>query len=154
MAENEVGIDENIPIGYSNDHSSHIWVKHQGYMCVISKHIPQTMYATTVELPKEVIRYTLAGYDGMHSTVMTLNGRYLVLCEYNELPDLSGEAVSGKIELALAHLLLCNLPFSSIKQPRSTFRHGAVTVISYSFILSSLLITTPMRIPSTNPAFS
>ena len=56
--------------------------------------------ATTVELPKEAVCYTLAGRDGMRSTVMTLNGRDLALGEYNELPDLSGDTVSGKIELA------------------------------------------------------
>ena len=36
----------------------------------------------------------------MRSTVMTLNGRDLALGEDNELPDLSGDTVSGKIELA------------------------------------------------------
>ena len=56
--------------------------------------------ATTVELPKEAVCYTLAGRDGMRSTVMTLNGQDLVLGENNELPDLSGETVSGKIEVA------------------------------------------------------
>ena len=56
--------------------------------------------ATTVELPKEAVCYTLAGRDGMRSTVMTLNGRDLALGEDNELPDLSGDTVSGKIELA------------------------------------------------------
>lgn len=55
---------------------------------------------TTVELPKEAVRYTLAGRDGMRSTVMTLNGHDLVLGPNDELPDLSGEAVSGRIELA------------------------------------------------------
>lgn len=112
------------------------------------------MYATTVVLPKEAVRYTLADRSGMCSTVMTLDGRYLVLGEDNELPELSGKAVSCQIELAAALLFLCNLPFSSIKQPHAAFRHGAVTGISYSFILSSLLIATPMRMPSTNPAFS
>lgn len=56
--------------------------------------------STTVELPREAVRYTLAGRDGLRSTVMTLNGRDLVLGENDELPDLSGEAVSGKVELA------------------------------------------------------
>ncbi|MDD6144557.1 MAG: beta-glucuronidase [bacterium] len=56
--------------------------------------------STTVELPREAVRYTLAGRDGLRSTVMTLNGRELVLGENDELPDLSGEAVSGKVELA------------------------------------------------------
>ncbi|MDD6143560.1 MAG: beta-glucuronidase, partial [bacterium] len=56
--------------------------------------------STTEELPREAVRYTLAGRDGLRSTVMTLNGRELVLGENDELPDLSGEAVSGKVELA------------------------------------------------------
>lgn len=58
------------------------------------------MHATTVELPKEAVRYTLASRDGMRSTVMTLNDRDLVLGEHNELPDLSCETVSRKIEMA------------------------------------------------------
>ena len=46
--------------------------------------------ATTVEVPAGTI-YTLAGKDGnKRATVMTLNGRDLVLGENNELPDLSG----------------------------------------------------------------
>ena len=55
---------------------------------------------TTVELPKEATCYTLAGCDGIRSTVMTLNGRDLVLGENDELPDLSGEVVNEKLELA------------------------------------------------------
>ena len=55
---------------------------------------------TTVELPKEATCYVLAGRDGMRSTVMTLNGRELVLGANDELPDLSGVTVSGSLELA------------------------------------------------------
>ena len=55
---------------------------------------------TTVELPGEAVRYTLAGRDGLRSAVMTLNGRDLVLEKHDELPDLSGETVSGKLDLA------------------------------------------------------
>ena len=55
---------------------------------------------TIVELPQEAVCYKLAGKDGLRSSVMTLNGRDLVLGENNELPALSGETVSGKIELA------------------------------------------------------
>ena len=58
--------------------------------------------ATTVELPKSAVKYTLAGKDGLRSTVMTLNGRDLVLGEGDELPCLCGEEVSGTIELAPA----------------------------------------------------
>lgn len=56
--------------------------------------------ATKVDLPTEAVRYTLAGRDGMRSPVMTLNGRELVLGEGDTLPDLSGETVSGSLELA------------------------------------------------------
>ena len=54
-----------------------------------------------VDVPVEVI-YVLNGKDGnKRATVMTLNGRDLVLGENWELPDLSGDPVSaGKIELA------------------------------------------------------
>ena len=55
---------------------------------------------TLIELPQEAVCYKLAGKDGLRSSVMTLNGRDLVLGEDSELPDLSGETVSGKIELA------------------------------------------------------
>lgn len=58
--------------------------------------------ATTVELPKAATLYMLAGKDGnKRASVMTLNGRELVLGENNALPDLSGEAVeAGVIEIA------------------------------------------------------
>ena len=58
--------------------------------------------ATTVELPADATRYTLAGKDGnMRATVMTLNGRDLVLGEGDALPDLSGEAQpAGTVEVA------------------------------------------------------
>ena len=57
---------------------------------------------TSVEVPADGTIYTLAGKDGnKRATVMTLNGRDLVLGENNELPDLSGDAVAaGTIELA------------------------------------------------------
>ena len=57
---------------------------------------------TTIEIPKDGTIYVLNGKDGnKRATVMTLNGRDLVLGENWELPDLSGESVSaGKIELA------------------------------------------------------
>ncbi len=67
--------------------------------------------STTVDIPSDGVIYTLAGKDGnKRATVMTLNGRDLVLGENNELPDLSGAPVSaGKIELApmtCAYLLI------------------------------------------------
>lgn len=57
---------------------------------------------TTVELPKDAVRYTLAGENGnMRATVMTLNGRPLVLGEGNALPSLEGaEQPAGEVELA------------------------------------------------------
>ena len=59
---------------------------------------------TTVDLPVDAVRYTLAGKDGvLRATTMTLNGRDLVLGEGDVLPDMSGEAQpAGKIELAPA----------------------------------------------------
>ena len=56
--------------------------------------------AMAVELPGEGTLYALAGRDGMRSSVMTLNGRELIAGEQGELPDLSGEAVSGTVEIA------------------------------------------------------
>ncbi len=57
--------------------------------------------ATTVRLPKAAQVYTLAGRDGIRSTVMTLNGRDLVLGEGDELPDLSpAECPAGQLTLA------------------------------------------------------
>ena len=56
--------------------------------------------STTVKLPGEATCYTLAGHGGLRSTVMTLNGKELVIKENDELPDLSGEVRSGNLELA------------------------------------------------------
>ena len=56
--------------------------------------------AMTVELPGEATLYALAGRDGMRSSVMTLNGRELIAGANGELPDLSGVAVSGSVEIA------------------------------------------------------
>ena len=48
--------------------------------------------STTVELPKDADRYTLAGENGnVRATVMTLNGKPLVLGGNNTLPDLTPE---------------------------------------------------------------
>lgn len=57
---------------------------------------------TTVELPKDAERYTLAGENGnMRATVMTLNGKPLVLGENNTLPEMEPAAEkAGTIELA------------------------------------------------------
>ena len=62
-----------------------------------------TTDATTVELPKDAEVYVLSGEKGLRSTVMSLNGKELVLGENDQLPDLSGKPVSaGKLELAPA----------------------------------------------------
>ena len=57
---------------------------------------------TTVELPKDAQRYTLAGKDGnKRATVMTLNGTDLVLGDGDSLPAMEPVCESaGKIELA------------------------------------------------------
>ncbi len=57
---------------------------------------------TTVEIPNDGLIWTLAGKDGnKRASVMTLNGKDLVLGENWELPDLSGAPVAaGKVEIA------------------------------------------------------
>ncbi len=56
---------------------------------------------TTVELPKEALRYTLTGEKHMRSTVMCLNGTALRLTEDGELPSFIGEPQSaGTVTLA------------------------------------------------------
>ena len=58
--------------------------------------------STTVELPKDAERYTLAGKGGnVRSTVMTLNNQPLVLGENNTLPEMKPVAqAAGTVELA------------------------------------------------------
>ncbi|MCD8085688.1 MAG: beta-glucuronidase [Clostridiales bacterium] len=58
--------------------------------------------ATTVELPKDAQRYTLAGEGGnIRATVMTLNGKPLVLGEGNTLPEMAPEAqAAGTVQVA------------------------------------------------------
>ena len=57
---------------------------------------------TTVDVPNDGEIWVLAGKDGVkRATVMTLNGKDLVLGENWELPDLSGDPVAaGKVEVA------------------------------------------------------
>ncbi len=59
---------------------------------------------TTVDLPADAKRYTLAGEGGnIRATTMTLNGNPLVLGENNTLPDLSPvDQPAGTVELAPA----------------------------------------------------
>lgn len=65
-------------------------------------HSKQSTHFFSMEIPADGTIYTLAGKDGnKRATVITLNGRDLVLGENWELPDLSGDAVAaGKVELA------------------------------------------------------
>lgn len=68
---------------------------------VINNSLTET---TTVELPKDAERYTLAGEKGnVRATVMTLNDKPLVLGENNSLPELAPiTQKSGTVELAPA----------------------------------------------------
>ena len=57
--------------------------------------------ATTVELPKEAMRYTLSGDGKIRSRKMQLNGKVLELGENDELPNLDGVLqAAGTVELA------------------------------------------------------
>lgn len=56
---------------------------------------------TTVELPKDAVRYTLDGNGDMRSPVMYLNGKALALGENDEIPVMEGAAQpAGTVELA------------------------------------------------------
>ena len=56
---------------------------------------------TTVELPKDAVRYTLDGNGDMRSPIMYLNGAPLTLGENDEIPVMEGVAqAAGSVELA------------------------------------------------------
>lgn len=56
---------------------------------------------TTVELPKEAVRYTLNGNGDMRSAIMYLNGKALMLGENDEIPVMEGEVqAAGSVEVA------------------------------------------------------
>ena len=55
---------------------------------------------TTVELPGEAEIYALTGKNGMRSRTMCLNGKELLLRDNDELPELTGETVTGKVDIA------------------------------------------------------
>ena len=56
---------------------------------------------TTVELPKEAMRYTLDGNGNMRSLVMYLNGKPLALGENDVLPVMEGVTEqAGSVEVA------------------------------------------------------
>ncbi len=55
---------------------------------------------TTVELPKDAIRYTIDGNNNMRSPILYLNGKPLVLGENDELPVMDGVTQkAGTVEL-------------------------------------------------------
>lgn len=68
---------------------------------VINNSLTET---TTVELPKDAERYTLAGENGnVRATVMTLNDKPLILGENHSLPELAPVTQkAGNVELAPA----------------------------------------------------
>ncbi|MBQ8279054.1 MAG: beta-glucuronidase [Roseburia sp.] len=56
---------------------------------------------TTVELPRDAVRYTLNGNGNMRSPIMYLNGKPLTLGENDEIPVMEGEAqAAGTVEVA------------------------------------------------------
>lgn len=56
---------------------------------------------TTVELPKDAVRYTLDGNGNMRSPIMYLNGKALTLDENDEVPVMEGTAQeAGIVEVA------------------------------------------------------
>ncbi|MBR1971329.1 MAG: beta-glucuronidase, partial [Clostridia bacterium] len=55
---------------------------------------------TTVEFDGEAQVYALTGKNGMRSRTMCLNGKELCLEEKDELPNLEGQTISGKVEIA------------------------------------------------------
>lgn len=60
-----------------------------------------TTDVTTVELPKDAVRYTLNGNGNMRSPIMYLNGNPLTLGENDELPIMEGEVqTAGTVEVA------------------------------------------------------
>ena len=63
--------------------------------------INNSQETTTVELPKDAVRYTLSGNGKLRSRTMLLNGKELVLGENDELPALDGVAQpAGTVDLA------------------------------------------------------
>lgn len=56
---------------------------------------------TTVELPKDAVRYTLDGNGDMRSPIMYLNGKALTLGENDEIPAMEGVTeAAGTVEVA------------------------------------------------------
>ena len=55
---------------------------------------------TTVEFDGEAQVYALTGKNGMRSRTMCLNGKELCLEEKDELPNLEGQTISGKVDIA------------------------------------------------------
>jgi len=67
-----------------------------GYVYLI---INNSTEPTTVELPGQAEAYVLTGCGKLRSRTMCLNGRELVLGENDALPALTGETVSGTVEV-------------------------------------------------------
>jgi len=66
-----------------------------GYVYLV---INNSNEATTIEMPKDSVRYTLSGDGKMRSRTMCLNGKPLELLANDELPELSGvEEKAGEI---------------------------------------------------------
>ena len=76
--------------------------------------INNSQEVTTVELPGQAQVYALTGNGKLRSRTMLLNGRELVLGENDALPELSGVAASGTVDVILSLTLsfsLCNIYF-------------------------------------------
>lgn len=90
-------------VGFENQEGAHVYCHSRkdskdGYVfLVINNSWTET---TTVELPKEAEAYALTGNGTLRSRTMLLNGKELVLGENDELPELTGTMVSGKVEVA------------------------------------------------------
>lgn len=69
----------------------------EGYVYLV---INNSQEATKIELPGNAVQYALTGNGKMRSRTMLLNGKELVLGENDALPELSGVAVSGTVEVA------------------------------------------------------
>ena len=52
-----------------------------------------------MEFPKEAAVYELTGTDGIYSNTISLNGKELLLNDNDELPEMEGVFVSGKVEI-------------------------------------------------------
>lgn len=70
----------------------------QGYAYLVINNSKKEI--TTVEIPGKAIVYSLTGTSGMRSSTIALNRMELVLNENDELPEMNGEIVFDKVEIA------------------------------------------------------